>query len=508
MTMLALLVACSNTTKPSEATLGSISFTPTGAEDALPHFERGLLLLHSFEYDDARKHFIKARDIDPDFVMACWGEAMTYNHPLWSAQYNDDGVEALNRLAPTPEERQAKAQTGLERDFMIAVDILFTGEGDKLDRDRKYYEHMKEMHRKYSDNNEVAAFYALSILGSSPERDPEVYERGAVIAQGILKENPEHPGALHYLIHSYDDPAHAHLALNAADNYSVVAPDAGHALHMPSHIYVALGMWDEVISSNIASFEASNKRKEKLDLDNNARNYHALQWLMYGYLQRGENEKARDLLADMQVYHDELPSSRARAYLTMMRAGYLADVDDYSDPIVEVTVNDTDLNVSIRAMNLYVQGRNAYLDKDPDALQATIDTMANIRGSEYNRMMQRGAAMCSGVNWTAQLPTETDVNNAHIMEMELEALRAVLNTEEAAAQEWFEKAVALEDETSYMFGPPTVAKPAHELYAEWLLAQGQFAKAKEHVDLALEKTPGRRVTVLLKDKIESRASTI
>ena len=313
---------------------------------------------------------------------------------------------------------------------------------------------------------------------------------------------------MHYLIHSYDDPGHAHLALEAADNYSVIAPDAGHALHMPSHIYVALGMWDEVISSNIASFDASNKRMEKLDLDNNARNYHALQWLMYGRLQKGQNEEARDLLADMQRYHDELPSSRARAYLTMMRAGYLADVDDYEDPIVKVMVNDTDLNVTLQATNLYIKGREAYLNDDAAAIEATIETMTALRADEYTRMMKRGAAMCSGVNWTAQLPTQTDINNAHIMEMELQAMHAMLNDDTGGTAKWLDDAVALEDETSFMFGPPTVTKPAHEMYAEWLVSQGEYSKAKEHIELALEKTPGRRIAVMLKEKIDSGLSTI
>ena len=130
---------------------------------------------------------------------------------------------------------------------------------------------------KYPEHHEVAAFYALSLLGSSKSRkDDDNYEVGAKIAQSIISENPHHPGALHYLIHSYDDPDHATLALDAANRYSKVAPDAEHALHMPSHIFVALGMWDEVINSNIASYEASVVRMKKKELDNDARGYHAM----------------------------------------------------------------------------------------------------------------------------------------------------------------------------------------------------------------------------------------
>ena len=146
---------------------------------------------------------------------------------------------------------------------------------------------MEQLSEKYPNNHEISAFYALSLLGSVPDgRDDAIYGKGAIIAKGIIEENPNHPGALHYLIHSYDDPAHAHLALNAANSYAKVAPEASHALHMPSHIYLAMGMWDEVISSNINSYQASINRMERKNLDNNARGYHAYHWLQYGYLQK------------------------------------------------------------------------------------------------------------------------------------------------------------------------------------------------------------------------------
>ncbi|GAH04161.1 unnamed protein product, partial [marine sediment metagenome] len=188
--------------------MGSVSFEVTGDAKAIPHFQEGLLLLHSFEYEDAAVAFQSAQDADADFVMAYWGEAMTKNHPLWNAQYTDEASEILNRLGPTTEQRLAKAQTEIERDFLEAVEILF-GEGEKKDRDQLYAAHLQIMHDLYPEHHEVAAFYALSMLGSTSEgRDETIYEKGAVIAQGILEENPQHPGALHYLIHSYDDPVH------------------------------------------------------------------------------------------------------------------------------------------------------------------------------------------------------------------------------------------------------------------------------------------------------------
>lgn len=508
MTAVALCFCSSKTEQNNDASLGSISFTPNGSAEAQPHFEKGLLLLHSFEFDDARTNFIKAREVDPDFVMAYWGEAMSHNYPLWSQQQTEKGIDVLMALGADEKARTVRAQSELEKDFVRAVCVLYESAEDKLDRDVKYYEFMRGMHEKYPDNVEVAAFYALSMLGSSPERAPEVYEKSAKIAQSILEENPAHPGALHYLIHSYDDPGHAHLALGAANEYSQVAPDAGHALHMPSHIYVALGMWDEVVSSNIASWNANEKRKERLDLDNDALNYHALQWLMYGHLQKGENEEARKLLGDMLTYHNTLSSKRARAYVTMMRAGYLADVPNYDDPVATFEVQDSDLNVTLRATNFFTRGMTAYVANDAQAMRTIIDEMSELSDSEEKRLMQRGAAMCSGVSWASQLPTRTDVDNARVMELQLEGLHATLLGDQASAGRWLSQSVVLEDKTSFLFGPPTVTKPAHELYAQWLLERGSLSKAQEHIELALVKTPGRRQLLLMQEEVASKQASI
>ena len=162
---------------------------------------------------------------------------------------------------------------------------------------------MKNLRKKYPNNHEISAFYALSLLGSvKDKRDYDTYGKAAKIAQSVIDENPKHPGALHYLIHSYDDPGHAHLALEAANSYAKIAPEANHALHMPSHIYVALGMWDEVISSNRAAFDASVKRIERKQLEGKDFDYHSLKWLMYGLLQKGEFDEAKQLVTDMEGY--------------------------------------------------------------------------------------------------------------------------------------------------------------------------------------------------------------
>ncbi|MDM9632823.1 hypothetical protein QU605_15195, partial [Robiginitalea sp. M39] len=154
---------------------------------------------------------------------------MSHNHSLWHEQDYDEGAEVLKKLDAIDMDKNA---TELERDFIAAVEILFQPETEKPERDLAYASFMEGLSKKYPDNHEVAAFYALSLLGSVPDgRDEELYGKGAKIALGILAENPNHPGALHYTIHSYDDPKHAALALEAAHAYAEVAPDASHALH-------------------------------------------------------------------------------------------------------------------------------------------------------------------------------------------------------------------------------------------------------------------------------------
>ena len=365
---LVLWIGCKEQ-KPDPAYLGVVNIQITGKNEALPHFEKGLLLLHSFEYADSREAFEKASEIDPDMPMAHWGVAMTHNHSLWHEQDYEEGIEALKKI----KDQDLNQVTELEKDFIEAVRVLYESDTIKSKRDQNYAREMERLQTKYPDNHEVSAFYALSLLGSAEEgRDEKIYGQGAVIAKGILEENPNHPGALHYLIHSYDDPGHAQYALKAADSYAVVAPDASHALHMPSHIYVALGMWDEVVSSNENSYQASLNRMERKGLSNDARGYHAYHWLEYGYLQQGRTEDARKLVEDMVVYTRETPSKRARTHLVFLKGTYLVESEDWTGEIADIPVEIEDLNVSTRSQYRFIEGMKSYAKGDLEGLKKQI----------------------------------------------------------------------------------------------------------------------------------------
>jgi tetratricopeptide (TPR) repeat protein len=477
-----------------ESHLGSAHLEVTGSEAALPHFKEGLLLLHSFEYDDARAAFQEALEVDPDFVMAYWGEAMTHNRGLWRSQDYEDGQAVLAKVGESTKERLDKAATELEKDLFQGVEILY-GEGTKYERDEAYAEHMGKLYKKYPQHQEVAAFYALSLLGSVPVgRDEEVYEQSAAIAQSILNENPSHPGALHYLIHSYDDPNHAVKAITAANSYAKVAPDAAHALHMPSHIYVAMGMWDEVVRSNIDSYQASLNRMERMGLDNNARSYHAFHWLLYGYLQQGKLGKAHQIMDDMFQYTSETPSKGSRSYLIRMKGNYLVETGDWTGDMSGIEIYTDGLNISLVAMNDFIDGRVAYAQGDKEKIQTLIKKMNKERDNAAVILTDDGVPMCSAGS-NRSLPNQMDIDQAQIFAYQLEALLAMLNEDDQKAEEYLKKATELERNASYAYGPPAIVKPTFEMYGDWLLEQNRPEDALAQFEYALKRGPKRHLAL-------------
>lgn len=490
-----LLFSCNNR-KPKTDYLGIVNLAVSGESNALPQFEKGLLLLHSFEYSDAREAFEQAQKIDPGMAMAYWGEAMTYNHSLWGEQDYEKGVLALNRM-----EQHASDQSisELEVDFLTAVQILYQPKKTKLERDVLYAEFMESLQRKYPDNHEVSAFYALSLLGSVPVgRDDQIYGQGAKIAKGILAENPNHPGALHYLIHSYDDPLHAGMALDAANSYAKVAPDASHALHMPSHIYVALGMWDDVVLSNENSYQASLNRMERKKLDNDGRGYHAYHWLEYGYLQQGRVEDARKMVFDLQGYAEETPSNYARRHLVYLKGTFLNETDLWDDPVADIEIDVSDLNVSVRSQYNVIEGRKAFRSGDKIKLDEAIKNIQDDHAKESLLATYKGAQLCSSVSRNEA--SQMDLDESIIMLEQLLGLRAWMNNDRLLAEKHIKYSIVLNDKLSYSYGPPFIQKPTNELYADWLVEQNRPEEAIEQYNLTLEKATNRKYAVLGKQR--------
>ena len=281
-----------------ESQLGKVEFPTSGSEKAQAHFIRGLAALHSFWYEEALEAFRESTKVEPDFAMGYWGEAMAHNHPLWSEQDITAAREVLAKIKETPK------LTERERAYLAAVRLLY-GEGDKKARDAAYSAAMEKIYRAYPDDLDAACFYSLSLLGIGGEKGYRLQAKAGAIALEVYQKNPNHPGAAHYIIHAFDDPDHAILALPAARRYASIAPEAHHARHMPSHIFLQLGMWPEAAASNESAWESSDAWMKRKKLSLSVRDYHSLHWLLYCYLQQGRYNQAEQLLALMKKVMSE-----------------------------------------------------------------------------------------------------------------------------------------------------------------------------------------------------------
>ncbi|WP_373494909.1 tetratricopeptide repeat protein [Aquiflexum sp.] len=486
-----------------EISLGNIDFPVSGEPKAQKAFLKGLLLLHSFEYKDALEAFEEAQKEDPECVMAYWGEAMTYNHPIWQEQDYEKGKETLLRLGSTQEERLSKAKTTIEKDFFTAVEILY-GKGNKVERDRSYAAYLGELYKKYPGNDEVTVFYSLALMGSIPYiSDMEVYQKAASLAKEVMERNPDHPGAVHYFIHANDEPNYAHQAKKAADIYAKVAPDAAHALHMPSHIYLSLGMWDEVVSSNVESFQASVNRKERKNLDYNGLGLHSFQWLQYGYLQQGKFEEAKKLLEDVVFYAKESPSFYTNVHQAFMKTTYFVETEDWDNPLVDLESEHSGFNISVKSRDRFVHAMKAFHKKDFEKVESILMIMKEEREAAGKTIsLDAGMALCSSGGASRENTTPWGLKSAETMELELLALLSWEKGDYSAAETYFQKATALEDEVGSAAGPPTIVKPSHELYAEFLVANGRHEEAIQQYESALKLAPNRAKSVKGKKEAE------
>lgn len=451
-----LAVACLRAQNPG---LGRIDFPTSGPPEAQKHFLRGVLLLHSFEYDNAREEFRMAQKLAPHFAMAYWGEALTYNEPLWFAQDRDAARSALSRLAASP-------PTAREKEYLQAVHVLY-GDGDKESRDFAYAEAMKRLSEKYHGDTEAAAFYALALLGTSHQgRDFRIYMRAAAHLEELFRRNPEHPGVLHYLLHCYDDPIHAPLGLRAARTYAKVAPAAAHALHMPSHIFLALGMWDDVVQSNEQAWAASEAHAKHRD-------YHSLWWLAYGHLQQGRFEAARRALQIVEQDARQDSSRLTRFHLVQMRAAYMIETGQQYP--VRRGIDTSSLDLPAVASDLFAAG-----------------FLAHNRGDRTEA--ERSLAAIRKLSPASSYPA--DAQAVEIAEKELAALLLLSDGRSKEALQLITEAAAVEDRMAFEFGPPSPPKPARELFGEILLHLARPQEARRQFELSLLRTPGRALSLL------------
>ena len=449
------------------AGLGAISFPNSGKASAQTPFIRGVLLLHSFEFEPAAEAFRQAQEADPGFALAYWGEAMTYNHPLWQQQDKPAALKALMRLAESPAARAAKAPTERERLYLAAVEALY-GDGTKGDRDAAYMRAMARLSDTYPDDDEARTFYALAILGSRDGvRDFATYIRAATVAQPVFDRNPDHPGAAHYLIHAFDDPIHAPLGLPAARRYASIAPGAAHAQHMTSHIFVAMGMWDDVIAANVRAVDTQNA-------DSAARNRppvvcgHYPSWLQYGYLMKGQTAKAAEIMDKCHARVLASPAGQAGSFVSM-RARQIIDTEDWAGATTKWTWSPpADLSDSAQSITWTYSFTNAFA------------------------ALRRGDAAPARSLLAGAIPSD---GTSKIHAQELRGLVALQSGDAERGLAELRAAAAAEDAAPFEFGPPAVLKPAFELLAEELARLGRTAEARAAYAHATERTPGRTLAM-------------
>ena len=279
--------------------LGTVHFQTSCSPKVEADFNRGVALLHSFWYEEAEKTFNKVAREDRGCAMANWGIAMSQYHQLWD--YPEDKTLADDEALLTKAE--AMKATPREQEYIHALHAYFgkasqgKGDYDHQARAIAYSEAMEQLALHHADDREALVFYALSLLASEPPHDTTFVNRkkAAAILEKVFAEDPNHPGVAHYLIHSYDKPQLAAYGLNAARSYAKIAPAAPHALHMPSHIFARLGLWQEDIDSNLASIAATRKTAA-MHMGDASHQFHAMDFLVYAYLQSGrEDEVAKEI---------------------------------------------------------------------------------------------------------------------------------------------------------------------------------------------------------------------
>ena len=460
-------------TGPVEAqfqNVGSIDFPTSGSPEAQQKFLRGVAILHSFGWLQAIEQFHAAQEIDPNFAMAYWGESLAYNHPLNSQMNPENPRKTLNRLGATKEERLAKAPTKREKGFLSAVETLW-GEGTIVERKLGYMEAMATLHEEYPGDAEVAAFYSLSLLSaisSTGDLSKRLNIRAGDIALRLFKDNPNHPGAVHYTIHSFDDPLLAPLALEAAHRFAEISPAVSHAIHMPTHIFIQHGMWDYVSGNNQRAYDAARDLWNPNEPMGDA--VHALDWGQYGDLQLGDYEKAKhwikriESMAEGKFLESDVSDSggqaRVMGAVSLLKSRYIIETEEWDIP--------ANVSSELSANDLLAAALSAYHLRDESALKAANDALE-----------EKGNGGRNG-----------------IMSKQVNALLHAFHGRPQEAMAAMDDAVTVIEAMAPPRGAASPLKPVHELYGEILMDLDRPQESMEMFETSLLRMPNRPRSLL------------
>jgi hypothetical protein len=458
---------------PPPEKLGKVSFPTSCAPSVGPDFERSVALLHSFAYTSSEQAFRRVLAADPTCAMAHWGIAMSHYHQLWSppgsAELRDGQLEieqAISMNRGTPRERQ-----------FIAAGAAYFLDTDKPAplRAEAYAAAMAEVSRSNPNDTEAQAFYALALLATAPPEDATHanQKRAAALLEPIYRSLPDHPGAAHYLIHAYDSAELAPRGLAAARAYSKIAPSAPHALHMPSHIFTRLGLWDDSIASNQAARAAAH------DQGDQGEELHAMDYLTYAYLQRGRNSEAERVVADLRAMN------AAAAPGSDFKVGYAATAMPVRIAIERHAWGDAadlqTLPASAPHVAAIIYWARAMANARSGRPQAADSDIARIEAA-------REQLQAAGNTYWA---TQVDV-----LDKEAKAWRLAATAGAAESARLLRQAADEEDAVEKLPVTPGPIVPAREQLGELLLQQNQPQQALREFRAALVLAPGRRGALL------------
>ena len=463
---------------PSEG-VGKVHM-PISCTAQQPEFDRGLALLHSFWYDRSRAVFDAIISADPQCRIAYWGAAMTLNHPLWSPPSTADRTSALAYIARGANATEFNAREGK---YFEAVTTLF-GDGQaaaKADRDVAYMNQMAQLYAAYPDD-ETALFYALSIEGSPGyRRAAEKIEHAGAILGAVREHQPEHPGALHYSIHAYDEPRYEPRGLDAARRYAASAPSIPHALHMPSHTFLALGLWEESNRTNRRAFAASDASVRAAKEPDYHRDFHTLWFLIYGDLQAGHVKEAKHYaVVALNEYRKVI-----KLYPTMSKE-QASDTFDLNELVTSLTTyafetGDFSLTRSLSAVGL----DGAWLASQIEA--SALDAIASHKMGEAKRALDelsnaQGVFVGSGKLYM-QIAEEEIIGQYAFAEGHRAQGLAALEIGSEAENYLLEKGIGVQQ--------PAFIPPAQEMYGLELLRDKRYGDAAKVLRTALQLTPNR-----------------
>jgi tetratricopeptide (TPR) repeat protein len=459
--------------------VGNLSFPTSGSPEAQRHFLRGAAILHSFGWKQAIAEFKRAQTLQPDFAMAYWGESLAYNHPLQAIGDDKNPRAVLARLGPNRAARLAKAPTAREKGFLEAVEDLWAEGPDWRDRRVAYMHAMERLHKQFPNDDEVTTFYALALLSGARALNDESFRlemKAGALAFDVFRRNPNHPGAVHYVIHSFDDPIHAPLALEAAHVYAKIVPAVSHAIHMPTHIFIQHGMWNEVAHQNVRAFQVARDLFEPGDTPGDMA--HSGDWGQYGFLQLGDYDGARERTRLFEELATTTKNPRLTGVIALTKARYIVETEEWKvEPVADSASDAT----------VFANGVSAARTND----LATAQRMAAILEKKAPEPAAGGAHADHGPAPATPMGNPDGGKSVRIMHKELSALIVEAQGKRDDAIRLLQEAAQIEESMRPPNGAADPIKPSHELLGEVLLRAGKPAEAAKAFETSLLRMPNR-----------------